>query len=168
MVAGGAHVGDNVKVQNNVAVYSGVTIEDNVFLGPSCVLTNISNPRSQINRKEIYEKTLIKHGATIGANATIVPGITLGRYCFVAAGAVVTSDVSDYALVKGVPAKQEGWMSRHGHPLNAEKGRVMTCPESGLRYELKNENLRCIDLAEDEDLPENMSIGIRQYSDFKS
>ncbi len=104
-------IGDNVKIQNNVSVYEGITIESDVFLGPSCVLTNVSNPRSQVLRHSLYEKTLIRRGATIGANATIVCGITLGRYCFIAAGAVVTKDVPDYAFIVGVPGKQKGWMS---------------------------------------------------------
>jgi len=116
-VDGGAVIGNNVKVQNNVSIYTGLVIEDDVFLGPSCVLTNVSNPRSQVNRHSLYEKTLIRRGATIGANATIVCGVTLGRYCFVGAGAVVTKDVPDYGLVLGNPARQKGWMSRHGHIL---------------------------------------------------
>src|SRR3954468_12949072 len=117
MVAGGVDIGSNVKVQNNVAIYTGTIIEDDVFLGPSCVLTNVTNPRSQINRHALYEKTTIRRGATVGANATIVCGVILGRYCFIAAGAVVTKDVPDYALMTGVPARQAGWMSRHGHRL---------------------------------------------------
>ena len=111
-IADGVIIGSNVKVQNNVSIYTGLTIEDDVFLGPSCVLTNVTNPRSQISRNKIYEKTLIRKGATVGANATIVPGVTLGYYCFIAAGAVVTNDVKDYALMKGNPAKRAGWMGR--------------------------------------------------------
>src|SRR5689334_509417 len=114
MVASDVVIGNNVKIQNNVSVYTGTIIEDDVFLGPSCVLTNVSNPRSQVNRHSLYESTLIRCGATIGANATIVCGITLGRYCFIAAGAVVTKPVPDYAFMLGVPARQSGWMSRHG------------------------------------------------------
>ena len=132
-VGGSVTIGDNVKIQNNVSVYSGCEIEDDVFLGPSCVLTNVTNPRSQVNRRGIYERTLLRRGATVGANATIVCGITLGRYSFVAAGAVVTKDVPDYGLVVGNPARQRGWMSRHGHPLpaiGAEGG--MICPEGVL------------------------------------
>ena len=106
MVAGGAVIGDNVKIQNNVSVYDGITIEDDVFLGPSCVLTNITNPRSQIVRKKLYEKTLIRRGATIGSNATIVCGVTIGLYAFIGAGAVVRSEVPDYAMMLGVPAVQ--------------------------------------------------------------
>src|SRR5687768_12257981 len=105
MVADGVTIGSNVKVQNNVSIYTGTIIEDDVFLGPSCVLTNVSNPRSQINRKGLYEKTIIRRGATIGANATIISGTTIGRYAFIAAGAVVTRDVPDYALMVGVPAR---------------------------------------------------------------
>ncbi len=119
-VADGVVIGSNVKVQNNVSIYTGTVIEDDVFLGPSCVLTNVTNPRSQINRHSLYEKTLIRRGATIGANATIVCGVMLGRYCFIAAGSVVTKDVPDYALMVGNPARQKGWMSRHGHILRPE------------------------------------------------
>jgi len=136
-VDSGVVIGNNVKVQNNVSIYTGTVIEDDVFLGPSCVLTNVTNPRSQVNRHSLYEKTLIRRGATIGANATIVCGVTLGRYCFVAAGSVVTKDVPDYALVMGNPARQKGWMSRHGHILkNPDADGVMTCPESGFRYQI--------------------------------
>lgn len=113
-VAGGAVIGNNVKIQNNVSVYEGVTIEDDVFLGPSCVLTNITNPRSEINRKSEYKKTLIKKGATVGANATILPGVTIGRYAFIAAGAVVTHNVDDFTLVVGVPTRRVSWMTREG------------------------------------------------------
>lgn len=171
MVAGGVIIGCNVKVQNNVAIYSGTTIEDDVFLGPSCVLTNVSNPRSQVVRRGIYETTLIRKGATVGANATIVCNMTLGRYCFIAAGAVVTKDVPDYAMIAGVPGKQVGWMSRHGHKLNFGESKTANCPESGLTYELINgENgstVRCVDLDEEESLPETMSIGKKAYRDFK-
>src|SRR5580700_5027871 len=109
MVASDVVIGDNVKVQNNVSIYTGTIIEDDVFLGPSCVLTNVSNPRSQVNRHSLYERTLIRRGASVGANATIVCGIELGRYSFVAAGAVVTRDVPDYALMAGAPARRVGW-----------------------------------------------------------
>ena len=117
LVADNVILGNGVKIQNNVAIYLGVTVEDDVFLGPSCVLTNVTNPRSQVSGKSLYEKTLIRRGATIGANATIICGITLGRYCFIAAGAVVTKNVPDFGLVLGNPGKLSGYMSRHGHKL---------------------------------------------------
>jgi UDP-2-acetamido-3-amino-2,3-dideoxy-glucuronate N-acetyltransferase len=162
-------IGNNVKIQNNVSVYTGTTIEDDVFLGPSCVLTNVTNPRSQVNRHSLYEETLIKRGATVGANATIMSGITIGRYAFIAAGAVVAKDVPDYALMIGVPAQQEGWMSRHGIKLPSpdDKG-VMVCPESGLRYkEVSKGVLRCLDLHEDKPLPIDMSVGKIAYEELK-
>jgi UDP-2-acetamido-3-amino-2,3-dideoxy-glucuronate N-acetyltransferase len=167
MVGGGAVIGDNVKIQNNVSIYDGVTIEDDVFLGPSCVLTNITNPRSQIIRKDLYEKTLIRRGSTIGANATIVSGITIGRYAFIGAGAVIRSDVPDYALMLGVPARHHGWMSRHGHVLYFDESSIATCPESKLRYELSDGNVRGLDLSEDEPLPEKLSRGGISYHDLK-
>ena len=170
MVANGVVIGSNVKVQNNVAIYTGTTIEDDVFLGPSCVLTNISNPRSQVIRRGVYEKTLIRRGTTIGANATIVCGITLGRYSFVAAGAVVTKDTPDYALIVGVPGKQVGWMSRHGHPLKFDDQGVATCTESGFEYVLTRrddvESVRCLTLDEETCLPETLSTGTRPYREF--
>ena len=137
LVADNAKLGNGVKIQNNVAIYGGITVEDDVFLGPSCVLTNVTNPRSQVSRKSLYEKTLIKRGATIGANATIVCGITLGRYCFVGAGAVVTKDNPDYGLVIGNPGKLYGYMSRHGHKLIFNESGMATCPESKFVYEKK-------------------------------
>jgi UDP-2-acetamido-3-amino-2,3-dideoxy-glucuronate N-acetyltransferase len=163
-------VGDNVRIQNNVSVYTGVELENDVFLGPSCVFTNISNPRSQVNRKSVYERTLVKKGASVGANSTIVCGVTLGRYSFVGAGAVVTKDLPDYALVVGAPARQMGWMSRHGHPLkNPDKEGIMTCPESNLRYKLLNEyELICIDLDEDEPLPAEISKSDKPYRDWNN
>lgn len=162
-------LGPRCKIQNNVSLYSGVECEADVFLGPSCVLTNISNPRSQINRKKLYEKTLIRKGASIGANATIVCGVTIGKYAFVAAGSVVTKDVKDYALVMGNPASQVGWMSRHGHRLKAEKGTPMVCPESGLKYTLTaNGDLQCADLDEEAELPETMNTGKKSYREFSS
>jgi UDP-2-acetamido-3-amino-2,3-dideoxy-glucuronate N-acetyltransferase len=168
-VDGGAVIGNNVKVQNNVSIYTGLVIEDEVFLGPSCVLTNVSNPRSQINRHSLYEKTLIRRGATIGANATIVCGVTIGRYAFIGAGAVVTKDVPDYALMLGNPARQKGWMSRHGHILRNPDGEgVMRCPEAGFRYkEADGGSLKCIDLSENDPLPAHLSSGERPYDDFK-
>jgi UDP-2-acetamido-3-amino-2,3-dideoxy-glucuronate N-acetyltransferase len=129
-------LGNNVKVQNNVSIYTGVICEDDVFLGPSMVFTNVINPRSGINRRGQYETTLVKKGATIGANATIVCGITLGEYCFIGAGAVVTKDVPPYALVVGNPARQSGWMSEFGHKLLFDENGVATCPESKERYTL--------------------------------
>lgn len=167
-VAGGVEIGDRVKIQNNVAVYEGVILEDDVFLGPSCVFTNILNPRSQIIRKGIYEKTLIRRGATIGANATVLCGITVGRYAFIGAGAVVRANVCDYAMVLGVPAKQRGWMSRHGHVLKFDTKGKAACPESGLLYELKDNHVRCLDLPEDAPLPEEMAKGRARYSALKS
>ena len=169
-IDGGVTIGNNVKVQNNVSIYTGLVIEDDVFLGPSCVLTNVSNPRSQVNRHSLYETTTLKRGATVGANATIVCGLTLGRYCFVGAGAVVTKDVPDYALMLGNPARQHGWMSRHGHRLGKPDAEgVMTCPESGYRYkEVSPGVLRCLDLAEDSPLPEALSTGHQNYDYFRS
>lgn len=160
-------IGNNVKVQNNVAIYTGTTIEDDVFLGPSCVLTNVSNPRSQINRHSLYEPTLIRRGATIGANATIVCGVTLGRYCFIAAGAVVTKDVPDYALIQGVPGRQVGWMSRHGHVLKPDAKGEMRCPESGYRYQQGNDGLKCQDVDEESPLPLRASIASAPYREIK-
>ena len=153
-VAGGAVIGNNVKIQNNVSVYGGVIIEDDVFLGPSCVLTNVINPRSQIKRHHLYQKTVLRRGVTIGANATIVCGTELGRYAFIAAGAVVTKNVPDYALMMGNPARQSGWMSRHGHRLaDPDQDGILTCPESGFRYrEVEEGVLRCLDLDEDASL----------------
>ena len=153
MVASQVVVGNNVKIQNNVSLYTGVMIEDDVFLGPSCVFTNVINPRSQINRKSEYQLTLVQCGATIGANATIVCGATIGRYAFIGAGAVVRGNVADYALMLGVPARQKGWMSRHGQrlPMPDSQG-VMRCPESGWGYKIKADILRCLDWPEDKPL----------------
>jgi UDP-2-acetamido-3-amino-2,3-dideoxy-glucuronate N-acetyltransferase len=153
-VAGGAVIGDDVRIQNNVSIYDGVVIEDSVFLGPSCVLTNVRNPRAEVNRRAQFERTLLKRGATVGANATIVCGVTLGRYSFVAAGAVVTRDVPDYALVMGNPARQQGYVSRHGYRLQPDSTGLMTCPEFGLRYrEVEPGVVRCLDLDESAPLP---------------
>ena len=154
-VASGVVIGNNVKIQNNVSLYTGVVIEDDVFLGPSCVLTNITNPRSEIVRRHLYEKTLIRKGASIGANATIVCGTTVGRFAFIAAGAVVTKDVPAYALMMGVPARQTGGMSRHGYRLGktSEQG-TLVCPVSGLRYQEQVQGvLICLDQEEDAPLP---------------
>lgn len=168
-VAPGVTLGNRVKVQNNVSIYTGTVVEDDVFLGPSCVLTNVSNPRSQINRHSLYEETIIRRGATIGANSTIVCGVEVGRYAFVAAGAVVTKNVPDYALVMGNAASQAGWMSRHGHRLNqAGSDGMMRCPESGYRYqEVTPGVLRCLDLDEQADLPDKHTVGQRSYRSFR-
>jgi UDP-2-acetamido-3-amino-2,3-dideoxy-glucuronate N-acetyltransferase len=168
-VANDVVIGNNVKIQNNVSVYKGTIVEDDVFLGPSCVLTNVSNPRSQVNRRSLYEKTLIRKGATIGANSTIVCGVEIGRYAFVAAGAVVTKDIADYALVRGNPARSVGWMSRHGHPLPEPNGDgIMVCPESKLRYKESEPGvLRCLDIDEEEVLPEKLAVGKNPYRSFK-
>jgi UDP-2-acetamido-3-amino-2,3-dideoxy-glucuronate N-acetyltransferase len=161
-------IGNNVKIQNNVSIYTGTIIEDDVFLGPSCVLTNVSNPRSQVNRKNLYEKTLLRRGCSIGANATIVCGTTIGRYAFVAAGAVAAKDVPDYAMVMGVPARQVGWMSRHGHKLAKPDAKGQSvCPESGYRYEEKNGKLRCLDLDEEAPLPADKAVGTKSYDELK-
>ena len=153
-VANDVRIGNNVKIQNNVSIYTGVELEDDVFCGPSCVFTNVINPRSQIVRHSQYQLTLVRRGATLGANSTIVCGATIGRYAFIAAGAVVRGDVPDYALMMGVPARRKGWMSRHGHRLEAKEGDTMICPESGWRYrEVKPNVLRCLDWPEDQTLP---------------
>lgn len=131
-------LGENVKVQNNVSIYTGVKCEDDVFLGPSCVFTNVLNPRSGVNRRGLYEKTTVKKGASIGANATIVCGHDIGRFAFIGAGSVVTKTVPDYALVVGNPAKQIGWMSEYGHRLNFDETGTAVCPESKGVYNLEN------------------------------
>lgn len=128
-------LGNNVKVQNNVSIYEGVTCEDDVFLGPSMVFTNVINPRSHVSRKHEYKATLVRQGASIGANATIVCGVTLGKYAFVGAGSVVTKDVPDYGLVIGNPARLTGWMSQHGEKLHFSNGQA-TCPATGDKYTL--------------------------------
>ena len=161
-------IGNNVKVQNNISIYEGVEIEDDVFLGPSCVLTNVTNPRSQVIRKSLYEKTLLRRGCSIGANATIVCGTIVGRYAFVGAGAVVHSDVPDYALMLGVPARRKGWMSRHGHMLkNSDVNGIMICPESNLRYQEKEGLLFCLDVNEDDALSKDLSVGHKHYDEYK-
>jgi UDP-2-acetamido-3-amino-2,3-dideoxy-glucuronate N-acetyltransferase len=136
-------IGDNVKVQNNVSIYDNVTLEDDVFCGPSMVFTNVYNPRSAVSRKDEYRDTLVKRGATLGANCTIICGITIGKYAFIGAGAVVNRDVSDYALMVGVPAKQIGWMSEHGErlelPLNGD-GEAQ-CSATGIHYMLRRGQL---------------------------
>ncbi|MEE4001250.1 acyltransferase [Tenacibaculum sp. FZY0031] len=135
-------LGNNVKVQNNVSIYTGVTCEDDVFLGPSMVFTNVINPRSAIKRQDQYLETIVKKGASIGANATIVCGNNIGEYAFIGAGAVVTKEVKPYALVVGNPSKQIGWISEYGHRLNFDEKGLATCPESGEKYILKNNELR--------------------------
>jgi UDP-2-acetamido-3-amino-2,3-dideoxy-glucuronate N-acetyltransferase len=153
-VANDVVIGSNVKIQNNVSIYTGVEVEDDVFCGPSCVFTNVINPRSQIVRHSQYQRTLIRRGATLGANSTVVCGATLGRYCFIGAGALVRGDVPDYALMLGVPAVRKGWMSRHGHRLQqSDADGNLVCPESGWRYkEVEPEVLRCLDWPEDKPL----------------
>ncbi len=169
-IASEVRIGSGVKIQNNVSIYSGTLIEDDVFLGPSCVLTNVINPRSEISRKALYEETIIRRGATIGANATIMCGIELGRYSFVGAGAVVVKSIPDYALVVGNPAMQLGWMSRHGHRLATPNGDgVMRCPESKLRYQENPAGIvRCLDLGEEQELPADMTVGAKTHSQWKS
>jgi UDP-2-acetamido-3-amino-2,3-dideoxy-glucuronate N-acetyltransferase len=135
-------LGKNVKVQNNVSIYTGVICEDDVFLGPSMVFTNVINPRSAVNRKSEYAKTLVKKGATIGANATIVCGITLGEYCFIGAGAVVIRDVKPYELIVGNPGKSIGWMSEFGHRLKFDLKNEARCPESNVLYKLEGEYIK--------------------------
>ncbi len=133
VVMPGTRIGNNVKIQNNVSVYEGVELEDDVFCGPSCVFTNVGTPRSHVSRRHAYQRTLVRRGATIGANATIVCGVTLGEYAFVGAGAVVTRDVPPHALVTGVPARRTGWMCQCGEPLPVREGRG-TCEACGTAY----------------------------------
>jgi UDP-2-acetamido-3-amino-2,3-dideoxy-glucuronate N-acetyltransferase len=138
VVSPGVTLGKNVKVQNNVSIYTGVICEDDVFLGPSMVFTNIKNPRSAIIRKDQYTETIVRRGASIGANATIVCGITIGEFAFIGAGAVVVKDVPPYALILGNPGRRVGWMSEFGHRLEFDENGVAVCPESGEKYELKD------------------------------
>ena len=165
----GVVIGSNVKIQNNVSIYTGTLVEDDVFLGPSCVLTNVSNPRSQVNRHSLYEPTVLRRGCSIGANATIVCDVAIGRYAFIGAGTVVTKDVPDYALVIGNPGRQVGWMSRHGHRLGApDTSGIMRCPESTYRYkETAPGVLRCLDLEEEAPLPAELSTGKKTYRQLK-
>ena len=139
-------IGNNVKIQNNVSVYDNVTLEDDVFCGPSMVFTNVYNPRSAVSRKNEYRNTLVKRGTTMGANCTIVCGVTIGEYAFIGAGAVINRNVPDYALMVGVPAKQIGWVSQHGErlefPLTGDA--EATCPATGMRYVLTNGVVACI------------------------
>jgi UDP-2-acetamido-3-amino-2,3-dideoxy-glucuronate N-acetyltransferase len=134
VVMPGTRIGNNVKIQNNVSIYEGVELEDDVFCGPSCVFTNVMNPRSHVSRKHEYRRTLVRRGTSIGANATIVCGVTLGEYSFVGAGAVVTTDVPAYGLMVGVPARRVGWMCQCGERLSVAQGRA-TCGACGARYE---------------------------------
>ena len=131
-------LGDNVKVQNNVSIYTGVVCEDDVFLGPSMVFTNVINPRSAVNRRDQYLETVVKKGASIGANATIVCGNNIGNYAFVGAGAVVVKGIKDYALVVGNPSRQIGWVSEYGHKLQFDSNGIASCPETNQEYRLKN------------------------------
>ncbi len=139
-VGNGVKLGNNVKIQNNVSVYEGVVCEDDVFLGPSMVFTNVITPRSFIERKDEFKTTVVKKGATIGANATIICGVTLGEYCLIGAGAVITKNVKPFALMTGVPAKQKGWVSRSGAVL----GENLICPETGEKYKLNGELLELL------------------------
>lgn len=144
MVAANVVLGNDVKVQNNVSIYEGVICEDEVFLGPSVVLTNVINPRSAVSRKQEYRSTLIKKGATVGANATIICGNTIGEYAFIGAGAVVTKDVPPYALIVGNPGKQTGWMSEHGQQLYFDENNAATCSGSGQQYRLTGNTVKRI------------------------
>ncbi len=146
VVMSGVRIGNNVKIQNNVSVYEGVELEDDVFCGPSMVFTNVMNPRSAVSRKNEYRRTLVRRGASIGANATVVCGVTLGHYCFIGAGAVVTRDVPAYALVTGVPARRIGWMCECGERLGDQP---LSCSVCGARYERAADGLRRLDAQAD-------------------
>jgi UDP-2-acetamido-3-amino-2,3-dideoxy-glucuronate N-acetyltransferase len=147
-VGNDVRIGHNVKIQNNVSVYDAVTLEDDVFCGPSMVFTNVYNPRAAVTRKDEYRRTLVRQGATLGANSTIVCGVTIGRHAFIGAGAVVHRDVPDFALMVGVPAKQIGWMSRFGErlplPVSSAEPIEATCPHTGDRYRLSGRQLELI------------------------
>jgi len=145
VVSPGVKLGKNVKVQNNVSIYTGVICEDDVFLGPSMVFTNVINPRSAVNRRGNYMQTIVKKGASIGANATIICGHVIGEYAFIGAGAVVTKDVLPYALIIGNPGIQKGWMSEYGHRLVFDNNNIAVCPESKDKYILENGKIRKID-----------------------
>ena len=145
MIANRVTLGNNVKVQNNVSVYEGVTCEDDVFLGPSMVFTNVINPRAFIERKQEFRPTLVRRGATVGANATVVCGHTIGCYAMIGAGAVVTHDVPDYALMTGVPARQIGWVSENGCRLAFDKNGVAVCPESGQKFQLSDNHVKKVE-----------------------
>ena len=141
MIASNVSLGNNVKVQNNVSIYEGVQCEDDVFLGPSVVFTNIINPRSAVSRKDAFQQTMVRRGATIGANATIICGNEIGAYAFIGAGAVVTKDVPPYAIIIGNPGVQSGWMSEHGQKLIFDKEGKAVCTESGEQYQLTNDKV---------------------------
>jgi UDP-2-acetamido-3-amino-2,3-dideoxy-glucuronate N-acetyltransferase len=141
VVSPGVRLGNNVKVQNNVSIYTGVICEDDVFLGPSMVFTNVINPRSAIARKDQYKTTYVEQGATIGANATVICGIRIGKYSFIGAGAVVTKNVAPYELVIGNPARHSGWMSEFGHRLNFDSNGIAECPESKEKYRLNDNSV---------------------------
>ena len=155
MVGSNVIIGDNVKIQNNVSVYEGVVLENDVFCGPSCVFTNVINPRSEIVRRDAYQQTTVRQGATIGANSTIMCGISIGRYAFIGAGSLVLRDVPDYGLILGVPGILKGWMSCHGYRLpHPDKNSIMVCPGSGWRYkEIEPLVIKCLDWPEDKPLP---------------
>ena len=144
-VASGVRIGNGVKIQNNVSVYEGVELEDQVFVGPSVVFTNVASPRARVSRKHEYRKTRVRLGATLGANATILPGVTLGEYCLVGAGAVVTRDVPAFALVVGAPARVSGWVSRRGERLEFDARGKGSCPATGERYEKTGERVSLIE-----------------------
>ena len=143
-MANNVTLGNGVKVQNNVSIYTGVVCEDHVFLGPSMVFTNVLNPRSNVERKEEFKQTLVKEGASIGANSTIICGNTIGKYSLIGAGAVVTKDVPDFALVLGMPAKIAGWVSKRGMRLEFDDGGMATCPEDGSKYQLDNDKVSSV------------------------
>lgn len=144
-VANDAIIGNRVKVQNNVSVYKGVTVQDDVFLGPSMVFTNVINPRSMVERKDEFMPTLVKKGATIGANATILCGVTIGEYAFIGAGAVITKDVQPYAIMVGNPGERMGWMSRHGKKLDFNRKGLAKCSIGGLTYTIEDGKVRVVD-----------------------
>lgn len=145
MIASNVEIGNGVKIQNNVSVYEGVTLEDDVFIGPSVVFTNVKNPRSFVNRKTEFKKTMIHKGASIGANVTVLCGNTIAQYALVGAGAVVTKNVAAYSMVLGNPMKHVGWVSEFGHALNFDAGEIAECPESGQTYQLLNNQVFKLD-----------------------
>lgn len=145
VVSPGVELGNNVKIQNNVSIYTGVKCEDDVFLGPSMVFTNVINPRSAVNRRDQYSETIVKKGASIGANATIVCGNNIGKYALIGAGAVVTKNVPDFALLVGNPAKQLGWVSEYGHRLVFDSDNMAVCPESQQKYKLENDKVHRVE-----------------------